>query len=121
MGKYLASMLLEKCLWPKEVLIMILMELNSQGDTETLIPLIDWLGVAVARDEADKASASPVACTSSPAEVPFMDLKLVHNQTPNVNKDLPASWNATTATEQRKRPNWGTVKRLVWSFYMDIN
>jgi hypothetical protein len=45
-GKYLA-MLLEKHLWPKEALIMILMESTSQGDTNNLTPLIDWLEVAV--------------------------------------------------------------------------
>jgi hypothetical protein len=89
-GKYL-TMLLEKRLRPKEALIMILTEteLTSQGDTDVLLPLIDWLWVAVTRMDADKASASSVARSSSP-EVPLMDPELVHKQTQNVKKELPA-------------------------------
>jgi hypothetical protein len=63
--KYL-PMLLETRLTPKEALCKIVIESTSQGDSDSLKPLIDWFWVAVTRSEVLATSPSSVARTSPP-------------------------------------------------------
>ena len=109
--KYL-PMLLEERLTPKEALCKLVIESTSQGDNDSLKPLIDWFRVAVTRSEDLVTSPSSVARTSPP-EVALMEPQLLQEQLKVTKTDLPA-WNntgRTTGTGRQEADD--TVEKLV--------
>ena len=89
---------------------------TSQGDSDSLKPLIHWLWVAVTRSEVLDTSPSSVA-RASPREVALMEPQLLQEQLKVTKADLP-TWNNTKRTSLTKRNNVEDMVENWWTSYI---